>query len=71
MRNWRVEEFETPSDAMFLYGADWGFSVDPTCLVRLWVDEEARRIYIDQEAWKVALRDRRPPCPVRHRARVA
>ena len=38
---------------MFLYGADWGFSVDPTCLVRLWVDEESRRIYIDQEAWKV------------------
>lgn len=53
MRNWRVEEFETPDDVFFLYGADWGFSVDPTCLVRLWVDDDARRIYIDYEAWKV------------------
>jgi len=53
MRNWRVEEFETPTDAMFMYGADWGFSVDPTCLVRLWVDDDARRIYIDHEAWQV------------------
>ena len=53
LRNWRVEEFETPSDVFFLYGADWGFSIDPTCLVRLWVDDSARRIYIDQEVWKV------------------
>jgi phage terminase large subunit len=53
MRNWRVEEFETPPNVMFLFGTDWGFSIDPTCLVRLWVDEDARRIYIDHEAWKV------------------
>ena len=53
MRNWRVEEFKTPEEAFFLFGADWGFSVDPSCLVRLWVDDSARRIYIDHEAWKV------------------
>ena len=53
MRNWRVEEFETPDDVFFLYGADWGFSVDPSCLVRLWIDDDARRIYIDHEAWQV------------------
>jgi phage terminase large subunit len=32
-RNWRVEPFETPADARFYFGADWGFSVDPTALV--------------------------------------
>ena len=53
MRNWRVEEFETPEGAMFLFGADWGFSIDPTCLVRLWMDEANRRIYIDREVWQV------------------
>ncbi len=53
MRKWRVEEFETPDDTMFMYGADWGFSVDPSCLVRLWVDDVARRIYIDYEAWQI------------------
>ncbi len=52
-RNWKVEEFETPPGTFFLMGADWGFSNDPTCLVRLWVDQENRRICIDREAWQV------------------
>lgn len=50
-RNWRVEEFETPPDARFYYGADWGFSVDPTVLVRCWVD--GRKLYVDREVYKV------------------
>ena len=33
-KNWRVEEFETPTDAVHRFGADWGFAVDPTVLVR-------------------------------------
>jgi phage terminase large subunit len=33
-RNWREEAFDTPADARFYFGADWGFSVDPTVLVR-------------------------------------
>jgi phage terminase large subunit len=32
--NWRVEEFETPADAVHRFGADWGFSVDPSVLGR-------------------------------------
>jgi phage terminase large subunit len=50
-KNWRVEEFETPKDAILRFGADWGFAVDPTALVRLWI--EGRKLYIDYEAYMV------------------
>ena len=50
-RNWRVETFDTPSDAVFRFGADWGFSVDPTVLVRCYLD--GRTLYVDQCAWEV------------------
>jgi len=46
--NWRVEEFETPEDAVLRFGADWGFASDPSALVRCWVD--GRRLYVDYEA---------------------
>jgi phage terminase large subunit len=32
-RNWKVRPFEVPEEAVMRYGADWGFSVDPTVLV--------------------------------------
>lgn len=50
-KNWRIEEFETPSDVRFFYGADWGFSIDPATMVRSWI--EGRKLYIDYEAYKV------------------
>jgi phage terminase large subunit len=50
-RNWRVEEFETPKDAVHRFGADWGFSIDPTVLVRCHII--GRTLYVDQEAYKV------------------
>lgn len=50
-RNWKIEEFETPADAILRFGADWGFAVDPTVLVRCWV--QGRTLYVDQEAWQV------------------
>lgn len=49
--NWRVEEFETPNNAMFKYGADWGFAVDPTVLIRSFM--EGRKLYVDYEAYQV------------------
>jgi len=49
----RVEEFETPPDARFYHGADWGFSVDPTALVRCFIKD--RTIFIDREAWGVGI----------------
>jgi phage terminase large subunit len=50
-RSWRVEEFEAPKDAVFRFGADWGFAADPTVLVRCYV--EGRTLYIDHEAWMI------------------
>ena len=57
--NWRVDEFETPANARFYFGADWGFSVDPTVLVRCWI--EGRTLYIDREAYKVGCEIDRTP----------
>lgn len=50
-RNWSVKKFDTPSDAVLRFGADWGFAVDPTVLVRCWI--EGRTLYVDAEAWQV------------------
>lgn len=51
-RNWRIAEFETPEDVRFYFGADWGFAIDPTVLVRCWL--HGRTLYVDQEAHSVA-----------------
>ena len=44
----RIEEFDPPDDyTQLYYGADFGFGVDPTCLIRLFIRD--RRLYIDKE----------------------
>jgi phage terminase large subunit len=50
-KNWRIEDFEAPSNAVHRLGADWGFAVDPTTLVRCHID--GRKLYIDYEAYMV------------------
>lgn len=50
-RNWRIEEFERPPGTIFRLGADWGFSVDPSVLVRCSVEGNA--LYVDYEAYQV------------------
>lgn len=56
--------FETPKDAYFYQGADWGFSVDPTVLVRLFTgfignngdpvyDPDGKTLFIDYEAYEI------------------
>lgn len=50
-KNWRIEEFEAPRDAVHRLGADWGFAVDPTTLVRCHII--GRTLYIDYEAYMV------------------
>jgi phage terminase large subunit len=50
-KNWRVEDFEAPPDAIHRLGADWGFAVDPTTLVRCHII--GRTLYIDYEAYMV------------------
>jgi phage terminase large subunit len=44
-KNWRVDEFDAPPDAIHRLGADWGFAVDPTTLVRCHII--GRTLYID------------------------
>lgn len=50
-KSWVIEEFERPAGTMFRFGADWGFSVDPSVLVRASI--EGSRLYIDYEAYLV------------------
>jgi phage terminase large subunit len=50
-RNWKIEDFEAPADAIHRLGADWGFSVDPTVLVRCHII--GRTLYIDYEAYMI------------------
>lgn len=57
--NWKVEEFDTPRGATFYHGADWGFSIDPTVLVRCFID--GRTLYVDREVYKVGCEIDRTP----------
>lgn len=50
-RNWRIEEFDAPPEALHRLGADWGFATDPTVLVRCHII--GRNLYIDYEAYQV------------------
>lgn len=50
-RNWRVEAFETPPNTRFYFGADWGFSIDPSVLIRCWL--HGRTLYVDYEAYQI------------------
>lgn len=52
-RNWTVRDFETPENVRFYFGADWGFANDPTVLIRCWIDEKQRILYVDYEVVKV------------------
>lgn len=65
--NWTVEDFETPSDAALLFGADFGFSQDPTTLIRGFIgkwgddhrpiaDSNGRTLFLDYEAYKIGCR---------------
>lgn len=46
-RNWRIGTTDITPDMKRYYGADWGFSIDPTVLVRCWVDPKRRLMYVD------------------------
>jgi len=50
-KNWTIEEFDTDPGAVFRLGADWGFSIDPSCLVRCYIS--GKRLYIDHEAYLI------------------
>jgi phage terminase large subunit len=45
--------FTAPAGVNFLYGADWGFAKDPTCIIRCY--ELDNCLYIDKEAYGVGI----------------
>lgn len=45
------EEFETPDDAVFLHGMDFGYANDPNALVRLYESDDGKELFIDLEAF--------------------
>lgn len=50
-KNWKVEEFDRPAGTIHRLGADWGFSIDPSVMVRC--DIEGNRLYVDYEAYEL------------------
>jgi len=50
-KNFIVEEFERPDGTIHRLGADWGFSVDPSTLIRCSL--EGNRLYVDYEAYMI------------------
>ena len=49
-----VEPFETPVEVdRFFFGADWGFAMDPTALIRCFIRDEC--LYIDHEAGQASV----------------
>lgn len=61
--NWQELDFETPADARFYMGGDWGFSIDPTVGIRCFIgrlvegraipDPKGDCLFVDYEAYKV------------------
>lgn len=52
--NWTVDDLDdeaAASEEAWLWGADWGFSVDPTVLIKCKI--MGRKLYISEEAYKV------------------
>lgn len=58
-KNWRIDRLDVPSDARPYFGADWGFAIDPTVLVRAYLWD--RTLYVDAEAHKIGCEIDRTP----------
>jgi phage terminase large subunit len=50
-KNWQVEEFVLPPGTVYRLGADWGYAIDPSCLVRCAIN--GNRLYVDYEAYQI------------------
>jgi len=55
-KHYRVDGSIEPSEDDILYfGADFGFSNDPSTLVRMWVNDDKRELCIDYEAYDLGV----------------
>ncbi len=50
---WREDEFETPEDAQFFHGVDWGFAHDPIAALRCYIKDDI--LFIDRECGGVGI----------------
>jgi len=50
-KNWKIEEFDRPAGTFHRLGADWGYAIDPSVLIRC--DIEGNRLYVDYEAYMI------------------
>jgi len=50
---WEIKDFETPEDAQFFHGSDFGFANDPTTGIRCFIQDDC--LYIDRESYKLKL----------------
>lgn len=48
--NWRIGTIDVPEKIRAFYGIDWGYSVDPTVLVRCYIFEQ-KTLYVSDEAY--------------------
>lgn len=48
--NWELGEFTIIENSFF--GADWGFSIDPSVLIEVSVDKKNKRIYLKEHLYK-------------------
>lgn len=51
--NWKIGEFN--NDLQFSYGQDFGFSIDPTTLVKVAIDKKNKKIYCKELLYKPKL----------------
>jgi len=50
-KNWKIEEFVRPEGTIHRLGADWGYAIDPSVLLRCSL--EGKRLYVDYEAYMI------------------
>lgn len=49
IKRWEIRTFDVPENVRWFHGADWGFSNDPTALIRFFIKDHC--LYIDSEAY--------------------
>jgi len=55
-KHWRTDASIEPKENEIMYfGSDFGFSNHPTTLVRMWIDDDKRELYIDHEAYGIGV----------------
>ncbi len=50
---YEIRAFDTPENVRFYFGADWGFSQDPTVLLRCFIKDKT--LYVDRETYGVGV----------------